>query len=177
MVRTSLLKFTEKLQRNPETIVEIGVWEAENSKAMATQFPQAKLYLVDDYKKTTLATYGPVLPPEKVLPIIKKAESNMAGFNGRINFVRENSLTAATHFDDSSLDYVYIDGDHEEPAVAADIKAWYPKVKTGGMLAGHDVVANEVLNAFQKFCQENKLTTWAFCLGPYIGESDWWIFK
>ena len=39
---------------------------------------------------------------------------------------------------DGSLDFVYLDGDHSEAAVAGDIRLWRPLVKPGGILAGHD---------------------------------------
>jgi hypothetical protein len=48
------------------------------------------------------------------------------------------SLDAATRYPDASLDYVYIDADHYYEAVCRDIDAWIPKVKPGGIIAGHD---------------------------------------
>lgn len=48
------------------------------------------------------------------------------------------SLEAAKIIDDASLDFVFIDGDHSHRAVSADIRAWVPKVKPGGLLCGHD---------------------------------------
>lgn len=38
----------------------------------------------------------------------------------------------------NSLDYVYIDGDHRYKSVMRDIVVWWPKVRPGGILAGHD---------------------------------------
>ncbi|MFI5401331.1 MAG: class I SAM-dependent methyltransferase, partial [Planctomycetota bacterium] len=34
--------------------------------------------------------------------------------------------------------FVYLDGDHREEAVLADIDLWWPLVAPGGILAGHD---------------------------------------
>lgn len=62
---------------------------------------------------------------------------------GRYELVRDSSPAAAVRFDDCSLDFVYIDGDHERAAVEADLAAWWPKVRVGGILAGHDFVCNE----------------------------------
>lgn len=56
----------------------------------------------------------------------------------RAKIVRLTSVQAATLFKKESLDMVYIDANHKEPFVRADIKAWYPIVKKGGVLSGHD---------------------------------------
>jgi len=49
-----------------------------------------------------------------------------------------DSIEASKLFENHSFDAVYIDCDHSYPAVRADILAWRPKVKLGGILAGHD---------------------------------------
>lgn len=48
------------------------------------------------------------------------------------------SWEMARGFADKSLDAVFIDADHEYSSVAQDIDAWRPKIKDGGVLAGHD---------------------------------------
>jgi Methyltransferase domain len=48
------------------------------------------------------------------------------------------SLQAATMYDAASLDFVFLDADHSYEGVSADIAAWTPKVKRGGIIAGHD---------------------------------------
>jgi len=43
-------------------------------------------------------------------------------------------------FEDESLDFVYIDANHEYKWVSSDIVLWFPKVKKGGWIGGHDYV-------------------------------------
>lgn len=52
--------------------------------------------------------------------------------------IRKSSVEAAKDFEDMSLDAVYIDAEHDFESVRADIKAWRPKLKFGGVLSGHD---------------------------------------
>jgi len=47
-------------------------------------------------------------------------------------------VDAARSFNDESLDFVFIDAAHDYESVRADVRAWYPKVKTGGVIAGDD---------------------------------------
>ena len=45
---------------------------------------------------------------------------------------------AAERFADGSLDFVYVDASHKYADARADIEAWWPKVKAGGLMAGDD---------------------------------------
>ncbi len=51
--------------------------------------------------------------------------------------LRMSSTEAAKVIHDD-LDFVFIDGDHEYEAVLNDLNLWFPKIKSGGLLAGHD---------------------------------------
>ena len=64
-------------------------------------------------------------------------EERMAPYDN-VETMRAFSVDAAKEFEDESLDLVYIDGDHARKEVLADLLAWYPKIKCGGVLSGHD---------------------------------------
>lgn len=55
-----------------------------------------------------------------------------------INPIKSDSMTAVKNYQDRSLDFVFIDANHSYDCVVADIKAWLPKIKHFGVLAGHD---------------------------------------
>lgn len=52
--------------------------------------------------------------------------------------IKNNSVDAAKEFDDGFLDFVYIDAGHDYDNVKADIEAWTPKVRPGGIVSGDD---------------------------------------
>ncbi|APW60822.1 class I SAM-dependent methyltransferase [Paludisphaera borealis] len=48
------------------------------------------------------------------------------------------SVRAANLFQAGSVDLCFIDADHSYESVMEDLRTWWPKVKPGGILAGHD---------------------------------------
>ena len=56
----------------------------------------------------------------------------------RIDFILGDSAGAAARFADESFDLVFVDADHSESAVRRDVSAWLPKLRPGGVIAGHD---------------------------------------
>lgn len=60
----------------------------------------------------------------------------------KLTFIQKSSEIAAKDFQDQSLDLVFIDGNHSYESVKLDISSWFPKVKFGGIIAGHDYTEN-----------------------------------
>lgn len=60
--------------------------------------------------------------------------------HGRSRCLRATSREAASQFADGSLDFVYIDGDHRYEATLEDLQLWWPRVRAGGVVAGHDIL-------------------------------------
>jgi len=75
------------------------------------------------------------------------------------------SIDVAKTVEDGSLDFVYIDGLHDYGSVKQDIAAWWPKVKVGGFIGGHDYhdvkmkSDFQVKMAVQAFLSEHDITT------------------
>ena len=72
----------------------------------------------------------------------------------------ELSTSAASHFADSSLAFVYLDANHYYEHVLRDLELFWPKVMPGGMMAGHDlgdVFDFGVQRAVTKFCRARRL--------------------
>ena len=65
---------------------------------------------------------------------------NIKGLEDQGVMIRATSEVAADIFADESLDFVYIDANHAYDFVKQDMTLWYPKVKKGGYLGGHDYI-------------------------------------
>jgi len=78
------------------------------------------------------------------------------GYRNRLRIIREMTVEAAKLVEDGTLDFVFIDADHSQRAVEADIDAWKPKLKPGGVLCGHDCNWPSVRAAL-----DNKLPNWS----------------
>ncbi|CAD7929141.1 unnamed protein product [Amoebophrya sp. A120] len=92
-----------------------------------------------------------------------------AGENKDIN-TNHRSTTLSTHF---LFDLIFIDGDHSYEGVQRDLAAWYPRLRAGGVLAGHDfdIQWYGVVLAVLEFVQKQNLKLW---LGP---DAVWWVYK
>ena len=80
-------------------------------------------------------------------------------------------MDALKLFDDNSLDFVYIDGNHEFMSVSNDLFHWHKKVRVGGMIAGHDYrenkrfsTSNHVVYVINAFMRSYRIHPW-FLLG------------
>ena len=56
----------------------------------------------------------------------------------QVSLIRDTSLNASKRFDANVFDLIYIDADHSFDSVIQDIVSWWPKVRIGGYLGGHD---------------------------------------
>ena len=147
---------------------EIGVQRATNAYNIMRLLPMAKLYLIDPYD-----WYEDSTEPEDLdtLRIYETALNKMKRYGPRIFFIRKTS-EEAVDFVQEPLDFVYIDGNHLYDYVKKDIELYYPKLKSGGILGGHDFNATYpgVAEAVLEFARKHRLQL----QGDNI---DWWLVK
>lgn len=69
----------------------------------------------------------------------RTCRDRLAAYGARATIIKGWTVEVAAQVDDASLDFVFIDADHSEKGVRADIAAWGPKIKPGGWMLGHDI--------------------------------------
>lgn len=116
---------------------EIGVSKGLYSKWLLSGVPGLKLYLIDpwiaydEYVEHHNKADQPILED-----CLETAHKRLKGKN--VEFIRKTSMEAVKDFEDESLDFVFIDGNHTFEYVIEDIAKWSKKVKVGGIVSGHD---------------------------------------
>jgi hypothetical protein len=165
--RVDLVKWFRELDF--KTGVEIGVADGEYAKIICEINPQMKLFGVDLYKP--YSGYKDYTLKETFEGMRSHALHVMEPYTkrNRWELIEKESMEAAKQFSDNSIDLVYIDGNHSDPWVSQDINEWSKKVRSGGIVAGHDWMRNKnntwnVKDAVQRYTKENNINPW-FILG------------
>lgn len=150
-------------QKKDLICVEIGVDCGLNAKTLLKLLPIKKIYLIDSYQQELDSVSG-----EKRY---KSAKKLLRKYKDKIEFIRKSSSEAIKEVPDN-IDFIYIDGSHEYEQVKKDIEIYYPKVKKGGIIGGHDFWASEigVCKVVLEFAENNNLEL-------YGKITDWWIIK
>lgn len=116
--------------------VEVGVAGGEYSEVIVKANPRMKLYGVDPWQ--AYENYVG-FSKEQIEQLGVEAKSRLSNYRN-FEFIEEFSMDAVKRFKKDSLDFVYIDANHDAPHVYWDINEWGKRVRPGGILAGHDFI-------------------------------------
>jgi hypothetical protein len=61
-----------------------------------------------------------------------------AGILAKFTMCRNLTVACALQFPDNYFNFIYVDARHDYKGVLDDLRAWWPKLKMGGIFAGHD---------------------------------------
>lgn len=117
---------------------EIGVFNGHFAEILLRTWHGKLLYLIDpwspqpDYFDSWNATAA-VMQRR-----FERTQRRLAPYSGRFRLVRKRSAAAAKEFRNGFFDFIYLDANHSFKAVSEDLASWYPKLRKGGLLAGHD---------------------------------------
>jgi len=144
---------------------EIGTFRGWNAFNILHYLPIEKLYIIDPYEDCE--SYKMQTKPEDNLRACKK---HLRKYRDKVIFVKKLSEDAVE--DIPQLDFLYIDGNHSYDYVKKDIELYYPKIKKGGYIGGHDfhISAVGVVKAVLEFTEKHNKELEGY-------PRDWWVKK
>jgi len=147
---------------------EVGVLYGDTSFHLLNEIPNLNLYSIDPY----LPYDEPERTAQHMEQYERMARDKLSKFGARSIMMKATSVEAAPVITDGSLDFVFIDAQHTYEACREDIETWFPKVRPGGLMTGHDYRWDGVNRAVQEFAKKMRYT------GTFTpAASDLWIFK
>lgn len=157
---------------------EVGCAYGANAGMILSQWHGTNLYMIDPWSKRPEGEY---LEPTNDTANFEGWYADCQALAKQyeiVSLLRMPSIEGAKLFAGNQLDWVYIDGAHDYRNVLADLDAWWPKVKPGGVVAGHDFYNNtepphycEVEKAVRRWFEERNLS---FTVTPC---TSWWSIK
>jgi hypothetical protein len=132
-------------------IVELGCYLGKSTYYLIQKLKERKIKFnldVVDVFENNLNTDNRSKYKDNFLDIFK---NNMGSDLSYIKNIHKNyTSNAANLYEDNSLDFIYVDASHKEDDVLNDILLWFPKLKSGGIMAGDDWQKVGVRNAVVK---------------------------
>lgn len=112
---------------------EIGVYKGDFSEIIAKS--GLKLYSIDPWK--IYKDFNNPRGQKRLDEQYQGAKERLSRYKN-VEIIRKTSMEAVEDFEDESLDFVYIDANHDFRYIAEDLAEWTKKVKKGGIVSGHD---------------------------------------
>jgi Methyltransferase domain len=119
---------------------EIGVKLGKYSDHLLTHWRGRRLISIDPWLEVDPAEYvdHSNVPQDVQEQYYGRTRELLGRHGSRSEIWRTTSVEAAERIADGTLDFVYIDARHDYESVMEDLAAWFPKVRPGGLIAGHD---------------------------------------
>jgi predicted O-methyltransferase YrrM len=164
----------------PSTFVELGLWQGRSSAYLGDRILASGKPItyvgVDSFR--WLDSPNNVKPtgfPDDYEPLFRGNLAPVAeALGARFRVLRGDSADSAASFAAESVDVVWIDADHETPAVLRDIDAWWPKLAPNGVMGGDDWAFGSVQAAVRE-----RFNGWAHAANgePGLAWPWWWVRK
>lgn len=127
-----------------ETFVEVGAWFGKSTNHLASKIKESG----KDINFTSIDTWKGTDDEELHQNIVSSFNGDIfyefidntvhTQNYGNFNLIKDTSKNASNQFANNSIDFIMIDAGHSYESLMEDIKAWYNKVKPGGIISGDD---------------------------------------
>lgn len=160
---------------------EIGTWMGTNALNILENLDIERLYLIDPYRPySSLERAKGSETVEDYVKARSLARQVLSKYEDKIVWIEKLSNDAISEIKDD-LDFVYIDGNHAYDYIKEDLRLYYPKVKDGGLIAGHDydeeTESNGVKRAVNEFFEKRNIEVFSAVSMDDKRSNDWWCFK
>lgn len=144
-------------QHRPKVCVELGSWLGASAIPVARSIRRwgGTLTCVDTWGGDIHTTTA-----KSPWMLVSCARNIIDGGVGpSVRLIPSESVIAGQHWS-GPIDYLYVDADHSEQACAADLAAWFPHVRPGGLIVGDDYdnpLFPGVKSAWESFAREHSI--------------------
>lgn len=154
------------------TMIEVGVWKGRSICMLSDIIQRKRLQVIAvDHFKGSVGEGDEGLRKEaeqKDIEQVFRKNLDTYGIGSQVRLIRATSLEAAKQIHNESVDLIFIDANHGYQEVKADILAWFPKIKQGGIMGGHD---------FANFCGVPLAVTEVFGSDATVENDVWRVDK
>jgi hypothetical protein len=164
--RQEYLEEVKKIINPNPVCAEIGVWYGGFSTEIYNQLNPSKLYLIDPFNIMTdpiskldnypNMSHGTVYSNQSCLDNVNEI-LKVPILENKVMIDRNLSTDALINYDDEFFDFIYIDACHLYESVLWDMENYFPKLKSGGVMGGHDYFNHSsfgVIKAVNHFCEK-----------------------
>jgi len=123
-------------ENNYRTVAEVGCKEGRTTEYLLSAFEDSFVHAIDPF--INVPNEGESYDDWDYDAIKKGFIDRTFDYQDRVQLHEMLSVEASEHIKDGELDLVFIDAAHDFDNVDRDIDAWFPKVKEGGIVSGHD---------------------------------------
>lgn len=144
--------------------VEIGCFLGKSTSFMGVEIANCNKRI--EFHTIDLFDYEMYSEPEKIWYNNSKEckkfktpfeifKNNIKPVSSYVNHFKGDSKKLVENYEDNSIDFLFIDGDHSAEGFKKDLELWYPKVKDGGVFAGHDYDHPDIRANVKEFFKED----------------------
>lgn len=129
-----LLFLSKNLDKTNYKMIEIGSYMGESTMLFASTCLFSKIYSIDPHFGKE--EFNDMFDYDWNL-VQYEYKTNLRLFDNIVHY-KDYSFNVHNQFEDNSIDFIYIDGNHSYEAIKSDLELYLPKLKQNGIISGHD---------------------------------------
>lgn len=145
--------------KNGQLLVEVGSWHGRSAAFLGVEIANSgkdvEFVCIDPWQNGGPDLVGTKFEVKGKDELYHSFLRNVEPVRACIKPLRMTSLEAADMFEDESIDFLMLDGDHNYPVVKQEIQAYLPKMKKGGIISGDDYLWPGVMQSVEETIGSN----------------------